>query len=106
MSTGSMRALLVPILLSIGLLYACSQQAAQPVSTGNNCRTLAYFSRRGGAAASLIEALNSARQQIHVAIYSITHSAIVDALIAAKRRGVDVALKTDKTESEQKNQRA
>ena len=36
-----------------------------------------------------------------MAIYSITNRSIVDALVTAKRRGVDVAVKTDnKTESE------
>ena len=74
--------------------------------TGTLCRTEAYFSRRGGAALALINALDQARSSIHVAIYSITNRSIVDALVAAKRRGVDVAVKTDKTESEQRNQAA
>ena len=32
-------------------------------------------------------------------MYGLTHAAIVDALLAAKGRGVDVALKLDKLES-------
>ena len=37
-------------------------------------------------------------------MYGLTHPAIVDALVAAKNRGVDVALKTDKLESAGKRQ--
>src|SRR5215472_11479793 len=61
---------------------------------------------RAGAAPALINALDQARSSIRVAIYSITSRSIVDALVAAKRRGVDVAVKTDKSESEQRNQAA
>ena len=41
-----------------------------------------------------------------MAIYSITNRSIVDALVAAKSRGVDVALKLDKLESASKTQAA
>jgi hypothetical protein len=37
-------------------------------------------------------------------MYGLTHSAIVDALVAARNRGVDVALKLDKLESAGKTQ--
>jgi phosphatidylserine/phosphatidylglycerophosphate/cardiolipin synthase-like enzyme len=62
------------------------------------------LSRRGGAADSVIQALNSAQKTIHVAMYGLTHPGIVDALLAAKNRGVDVALKTNKIESAGKTQ--
>ena len=39
-------------------------------------------------------------------MYGLTHAAIVDALLAAKGRGVDVALKLDKLESAGKTQAA
>jgi len=93
-------------LLTVVSLYACSPRAVQPQPSGALCRTEAHFSRRGGAAPALINALDQAHSSIHVAIYSITNRSIVDALVAAKRRGVDVAVKTDKTENEQKNQAA
>ena len=92
--------------LALLSLYACSPHSVQPEPTGALCRTEAYFSRRGGAAPALINALDQARSSIRVAIYSITNRAIVNALVAAKRRGVDVAVKTDKAESEHKNQAA
>jgi phosphatidylserine/phosphatidylglycerophosphate/cardiolipin synthase-like enzyme len=39
-------------------------------------------------------------------MYGLTHAGIVDALLAAKNRGVDVALKLDKLESAGKTQAA
>jgi phosphatidylserine/phosphatidylglycerophosphate/cardiolipin synthase-like enzyme len=39
-------------------------------------------------------------------MYGLTHAAIVDALLAANLRGVDVALKTDKIESAGRTQSA
>ena len=50
--------------------------------------------------------MNRAQKTIHVTMYGLTHSAIVDALHAARRRGVDVALKTDKIESAGRTQAA
>jgi phosphatidylserine/phosphatidylglycerophosphate/cardiolipin synthase-like enzyme len=67
-------------------------------------RTEAYFSRRGGAAPALINVLDQAQTIIHAAMYGLTNAAIVDALVAAKNRGVDVALKLDKLESAGKTQ--
>jgi mitochondrial cardiolipin hydrolase len=93
-------------LLTAICLPACSSHTAQSISTGTVCRTEAFFSRRGGAAPALINALNQAQSSIHVAIYSLTNARIVDALIAAKRRGLDVAVKTDKNESAEKGQAA
>jgi len=52
-----------------------------------------------GAAPALIDVLDQAQTSIHAAMYGITNTRIVDALLAAKERGVDVALKTDKIES-------
>lgn len=84
-------------LLAVVSLYACSPHAVQPEPTGAVCRTKAYFSRR--AAPALITVLDQAQTSIHAAMYGLTNAQIVDALLAAKRRGVDVALKTDKIES-------
>jgi phosphatidylserine/phosphatidylglycerophosphate/cardiolipin synthase-like enzyme len=93
-------------LVAVISLSGCSPHAVQPTPTGTLYRTEAHFSRRGGAADSVIQALNRAQKTIHVAMYSLTHAGIVDALLAAKRRGVDVALKTDKIESAGKTQAA
>jgi len=80
------------------ILGACSAQTAQPVSPTTVCKTQVFFSR--DAATALIKVLEGAQQGIHVAMYGLSSRSIVDALIAAKSRGVDVAIKTDKKESE------
>ena len=77
----------IAVLLAVLSLYACSPHAVQPEPTGALCRTEAHFSRRDGAANSVIEVLNRAQKTIHVAMYGLTHAGIVDALLAAKRRG-------------------
>jgi phosphatidylserine/phosphatidylglycerophosphate/cardiolipin synthase-like enzyme len=90
-------------LFVVASVYACSPACN---STHSRC-PLPYrgaLSRRGGAADSVIQALNSAQKTIHVAMYGLTHPGIVDALLAAKNRGVDVALKTNKIESAGKTQ--
>ena len=72
-------------LLTVVSLHACAPHAVQLAPAGALCRTEAYFSRRGGAADSVIEALNRAQKTIHVAMYGITHPAIFDALVAESR---------------------
>src|SRR5215469_16528498 len=79
-------------------IWACSPQAVQPTTTGALCRTEAHFSRRGGAADSVIQTLNQARSKIQVAMYGLTYAGSLMRLLATKMRGVDVALKTDKLE--------
>jgi phosphatidylserine/phosphatidylglycerophosphate/cardiolipin synthase-like enzyme len=54
----------------------------------------------------VIEVLNRAQSTIYVAMYGLTHPAIVAALVAAKNRGVDVVLKLDKIESAGRTQAA
>jgi phosphatidylserine/phosphatidylglycerophosphate/cardiolipin synthase-like enzyme len=92
------------VLIAVLSLSACSPHAAQPTPTGVLCRTEAHFSRRGDAAPALVNMLDQARSSIHVAIYGLTNPQIVDTLLEAKRRGVDVALKLDKVESAGKAQ--
>jgi len=53
------------------------------------------FSPGGGAPRLVIAAIDRARARVLVAIYSFSHSEIAKALVAAKRRGVDVAVVMD-----------
>ncbi|WP_010501429.1 phospholipase D-like domain-containing protein [Paenibacillus elgii] len=53
---------------------------------------------------ALIDVINSAKETLDVAIYSITHPDIVAAIRDAKKRGVAVRVITDKTQSEGKAQ--
>ncbi|MDN7726560.1 phospholipase D family protein [Burkholderia gladioli] len=53
------------------------------------------FSPDGGAEALVLRTIGEARQSIRVLAYSFTAPAVTRALIAAKRRGVDVAVSVD-----------
>lgn len=58
------------------------------------------FTPGDDAAALVIAAIQGARQQIRVQAFSFTHRAIADALIAAQRRGVAVALIADSQQTD------
>lgn len=58
------------------------------------------FTPGDDAAALIISAIRGARQQIRVQAFSFTHRAVADALIAAQRRGVAVALIADRKQTE------
>jgi phosphatidylserine/phosphatidylglycerophosphate/cardiolipin synthase-like enzyme len=53
------------------------------------------FSPDGGAEALVLKAIGAARSSIRVAAYSFTSPAVTRALLAAKRRGVNVAVVVD-----------
>lgn len=50
-------------------------------------------------ATAIIDLFNQAKKTVHIAIYSLTEPDIVDAMIDAHRRGVEVVIVTDNTES-------
>lgn len=50
-------------------------------------------------AKAIIDLFNQTKKTAHVAIYSLTEPDIVNAMIDAHKRGVDVAIVTDNTES-------
>lgn len=51
------------------------------------------------AEAMVVAAIDAARRQIRVQAFSVTSRAIVRALVAAKRRGVDVAVTADREQT-------
>jgi len=53
------------------------------------------FSPNGGATDQIVTALNRTRKSIHVQAYSFTSKPIIQALIDAKKRGVDVIIILD-----------
>lgn len=58
--------------------------------------TIEYaFSPREGAEKLVLKVIGSARSEIRMMTYSLTSSPVVEALIAARRRGVDVAIVSD-----------
>lgn len=53
------------------------------------------FSPKAGAERLVLKAIASARSEIRVMTYSMTSAHVVDALIAARHRGVDVSIVSD-----------
>ena len=72
--------------------FAINPVSAQPVSTH------VYFSPHGGCTEAVVDALNSARTTILVQAYSFTSAPIAQALVAAKKRGVQVLVILDKSQ--------
>ena len=65
-------------------------------------RLEAYFSPDGGATEALVRELGRARQRVRVQAYSFTSVPIAKALVAAKRRGVDVVVILDSSQRSEK----
>ncbi|MDQ0888596.1 phosphatidylserine/phosphatidylglycerophosphate/cardiolipin synthase-like enzyme [Paenibacillus sp. V4I9] len=64
-----------------------------------------YFTQAGQhPEKALIDVIDSSKESLDVAIYSITHPDIVNAIKAAKKRGVSVRIITDKIESKGKTE--
>ncbi len=82
-----MRHGLVGSLLALGLLIPA---AAQPLTLAARGEVEVAFTPGDDAGALVIESIGKARQQILVQAYSFTHRHIADALIGARRRGIDV----------------
>jgi len=79
------------LLAAIALLPAAA--AAQPTAT---CAVEAGFSPEGSASALVLRAIGSARESIRLAAYLFTSPDIARALIAARRKGVDVQAVVDR----------
>jgi phosphatidylserine/phosphatidylglycerophosphate/cardiolipin synthase-like enzyme len=57
------------------------------------------FSPDGGATELVVRTINEARRSVHVAAYSFTSKPIAQALLDAKRRGLDVDVVVDKSQA-------
>ncbi|MBA2351153.1 MAG: phospholipase D family protein [Pseudomonadota bacterium] len=94
------RPLLAALILLNSLLTPLTAGALQPAPDADPRITSAglieYAFTPGDAADELIiKAIRNARRQILVQAFSFTHRRIANALIAAKRRGVDVQILAD-----------
>lgn len=58
-----------------------------------------YSSPRDGVAAHIVGYIDRCEEHLDVAVYSLTHDAIRDALIRAHQRGVRVRVLTDKVQA-------
>lgn len=60
------------------------------------------FSPEGHCSTLILEAISSARETVRVQAYSFTARPIADALVDARRRGVDVAVIVDKSQTSER----
>ncbi len=60
-------------------------------------KTEVYFSPDDNVESILIARINNAQEKIHAAVFMFTNSTIADALIAAKKRGIDICIITDRS---------
>jgi len=81
------------LLLALSVLCALSVQASETYVLAGKV----YFSPKGGAQTAIVEQIQSAKSSIYVQAYSFTSKPIIDALVRAKNRGVNVIAILDKS---------
>lgn len=104
-----MKKSLFPILIAGSLitLSAAAVLAFEPFSNFSGKSTplaatgtvQAVFTPGDDAGKLIVDAINGARRQVLVQAFSFTHRNIAEALIAAKRRGVEVILVADREQT-------
>ncbi|TCS72417.1 phospholipase D-like protein [Sulfuritortus calidifontis] len=86
------------------LLAACGlcppALASEPLTLSAQGQIQVAFTPGDDAGALIVSAIHQARRQILVQAFSFTHAAIAEALIAARRRGVEVQLLADPEQAE------
>lgn len=106
-----MKKIIIPLLLSSLFLFGCgtpeassaSAQAATTTQSGQ--QTEYYFTQAQQHPDQALESqIKSAKSSLDIAIYSLTKKEIVNEILAAKKRGVNVRIITDKTEAKSKDQ--
>ncbi|MDR3593778.1 phospholipase D-like domain-containing protein [Clostridium sp.] len=86
---------------------ASAESKTESIQSQDNNQIEIYFTKKDGNLDKiLIKEINSALKNLDIAIYSITKENIVNAIIDAKKRGVDVKVITDKQEAHTKAQKA
>ncbi len=109
------RAVALALLLLAGEAGAANwlrvaEKAAQSLedhtSTVQHNGTIEYaFSPHEGGEKLVLKVIGSARSEIRMMAYSLTSSSVVDALIAARHRGVDIAVVADYEENVTKDKK-
>lgn len=105
------------ILISLLAFTGCSNVTAKTSTSNSNSQKIQqtqnttnselqyYFTKANQHPdIQLIKVIDSAKNNLDIAIYSLTKQSIVDAIINAKSRGVIVRLMTDKIESKSKSE--
>jgi phosphatidylserine/phosphatidylglycerophosphate/cardiolipin synthase-like enzyme len=82
--------------LALALLLAGPDARAEPLTLTARGSVQIAFTPGVDAAGLIIETLGKARRQVLVQAYSLTHKGIAAALVAARRRGLDVGVIADR----------
>jgi len=86
---------LLAAFVAVGLLAGCQPQTSIAPSVPGGWEV--YFSPNGGATDAAVREIDKASKTIYVQAYSFTSAPIANALVAAKRRQVDVQVILDKS---------
>ncbi len=78
---------------------------AVPVGAGWSATVEVYYSPDDAPLDRLVTLYGHARRYLYVAVYGLTSPRAVEAMVAAKKRGVDVRLITDRQRTEDVKQR-
>jgi len=89
--SASMRLFLTSIFFSVCLVANAQAPYTAPASTSNEVA----FGPESGAEALILKHIGGAKSAIRVAAFAFSSPAIVDALVAARKRAVDVQLVVD-----------
>jgi phosphatidylserine/phosphatidylglycerophosphate/cardiolipin synthase-like enzyme len=102
-----MKKLIIPILLLTSLLLAGCSASTSTASTQTTSTSQVeyFFTKAQQHPEKALEAqINSSKSTLDIAIYSLTKKDIVDSIISAKKRGVNVRIITDRIEAKSKAQ--
>lgn len=83
------------LLLLLALTLGCTGASAASQPPGPT----ALFCPQDDCETALLRQMGAAKSSIHCAIYVVTLEDVADALVAAKERGIDVKIVTEKDES-------
>ena len=89
-----------PALVLVALLAAASAQADAPLQLNARGTLQVAFTPGDDVAGLIVDSVRKARRQVLVQIYSFTHKDIAQALVDAKRRGIDVQVIADQRQME------
>lgn len=84
-----------PVSLFACAILSSAMLLAHPAEAAETCPVQVAYSPDGSAEELIVSAISGARQSIRLAAYSFTSPSVVRALMAAKQRGVDVAIVVD-----------
>jgi len=93
---GSLIALFAAAVLAFEPFSSFGGKPAPIAATGT---VQAIFTPGDDAGKLIVDAINGARRQVLVQAFSFTHRKIAEALIAAKRRGVEVSVVADREQT-------